>query len=137
MNAIDALDGRIDILINNAALCPPTNTVGLTDADLESTLAVNIRAPHVLVAALAPPMAEHGTGAVITIGSTNPTGFGPLLRRSLLAFAAGICRGTGWRGFHTVMGGRLVLGSVTDQLLLASSAGFTRERGGAGGEVGE
>jgi len=67
--ATDALDGRIDILINNAALCPPTNTVGLTDADLESTLAVNIRAPHVLVAALAPPMAERGTGVVVTIGS--------------------------------------------------------------------
>ncbi len=68
---------------------------------------------------------------------TNPPGFGPLLRRSLLAFAAGICRGTGWRGFHTVMGGRLVLGSVTAQLLVRSGAGFTRERGGACGEVGK
>ncbi len=77
--AIDALGGRIDILINNAALCPPTNTVGLTNADLESTLAVNIRAPHVLVAALAPPMAERGTGAVVTIGSWRASVGSPIV----------------------------------------------------------
>ena len=32
-------------------------------------LAVNIRAPHVLVAELAPPMASRGSGVIITIGS--------------------------------------------------------------------
>lgn len=32
-------------------------------------LAVNVRAPHVLVGALAPAMAERGSGAVVTIGS--------------------------------------------------------------------
>jgi short-subunit dehydrogenase len=32
-------------------------------------LAVNIRAPHVLVAAVAPAMAERGSGVIINIGS--------------------------------------------------------------------
>lgn len=54
----DALDGHVDIVVHNAALCPAVDTPGLTEADLEATLAVNIRALHVLTAALTPPMAE-------------------------------------------------------------------------------
>jgi len=64
-----ALDDRVDILVHNAALCPGVDTVSLTDADLEATLAVNIRAPHVLTAALAPTMVAHGGGAIVVIGS--------------------------------------------------------------------
>ncbi len=64
-----ALDGRVDILVHNAALCPPVDTVSLTDADLEATLAVNVRAPQVLTAVLAPAMAERGGGAIVVIGS--------------------------------------------------------------------
>lgn len=65
----DALDGRIDAIVHNAALCPPVDTVTLTDDDLEATLAVNIRAPHVLTAALAPGMVTRGSGAIVVIGS--------------------------------------------------------------------
>jgi len=32
-------------------------------------LAVNVRAPHVLVAAIAPAMADRGSGAIVNIGS--------------------------------------------------------------------
>ena len=67
--ATAALDGRVDVLVNNAAVCPATTTAALTDAQLDEALAVNIRAPHVLVAALVPAMAERGDGAVVTIGS--------------------------------------------------------------------
>jgi 3-oxoacyl-[acyl-carrier protein] reductase len=67
--AVEAAGGRLDAVIHNAALCPAVDTVRLTDADLEATLAVNIRAPHVLTAALAPPMAERGDGAIVVIGS--------------------------------------------------------------------
>ena len=67
--ATDAAGGRLDAVVHNAALCPAVDTVGLTDIDLEATLAVNIRAPHVLTAALAPVMAERGHGAIVVIGS--------------------------------------------------------------------
>ena len=67
--AVDALDGRLDVLVNNAAVCPATTTLGLSDADHEAALAVNVRTPHVLVAALVPAMVERGHGSVITIGS--------------------------------------------------------------------
>jgi NAD(P)-dependent dehydrogenase (short-subunit alcohol dehydrogenase family) len=54
--ATEALGGRVDILVNNAGLYPATLTPDLTDADLDAMLAVNVRAPHVLVAELAPAM---------------------------------------------------------------------------------
>jgi NAD(P)-dependent dehydrogenase (short-subunit alcohol dehydrogenase family) len=63
------LGGRVDILINNAGIYPATLTADLPDADLDAMLAVNIRAPHVLVAAIAPGMAERGSGAIVNVGS--------------------------------------------------------------------
>uniref|UniRef100_A0AAU2AEF6 SDR family oxidoreductase n=1 Tax=Streptomyces sp. NBC_00093 TaxID=2975649 RepID=A0AAU2AEF6_9ACTN len=68
-DATSALGGRVDILVNNAGLYPATATADLADADLDAMLAVNIRAPHVLVAALAPAMAERGSGAIVNLGS--------------------------------------------------------------------
>ncbi|WP_028642886.1 SDR family NAD(P)-dependent oxidoreductase [Nocardioides sp. URHA0020] len=68
-----ALDGRVDILVHNAAVCPAVDTVSLSDADLETTLAVNVRAPQVLTAVLAPAMAANGSGAIVVIGSWMAT----------------------------------------------------------------
>ncbi len=67
--ATEAAGGRIDAVVHNAALCPAVDTPSLTDTDLEATLAVNVRAPHVLTASLAPAMAERGTGGIVVIGS--------------------------------------------------------------------
>jgi NAD(P)-dependent dehydrogenase (short-subunit alcohol dehydrogenase family) len=67
--ATTAAGGRIDILVNNAGIYPATATADLPDADLDAMLAINIRAPHVLVAELAPPMANRGSGVIVTIGS--------------------------------------------------------------------
>ena len=68
-----ALAGRIDILVHNAAICPAVDTVSLTDGELEATLAVNVRAPQVLTATLAPAMADRGGGAIVVIGSWMAT----------------------------------------------------------------
>jgi NAD(P)-dependent dehydrogenase (short-subunit alcohol dehydrogenase family) len=67
--ATAAAGGRVDILVNNAGIYPATLTPDLADGDLDAMLAVNIRAPHVLVAELAPPMAARGSGVIVTIGS--------------------------------------------------------------------
>lgn len=67
--AQDALGGRIDILVNNAGVYPGAATATVTDDEMQALWATNIRAPHVLVAALAPRMAERGEGAVVNIGS--------------------------------------------------------------------
>lgn len=65
----DEVGGELDILVNNAGLYPVSATEALADADLDAMLAVNIRAPHVLVGALAPAMAARGRGVIVTIGS--------------------------------------------------------------------
>lgn len=64
-----AAGGRLDVLVHNAAVCFPVDTPSLTDPELDQTLAINIRAPHVLTAALAPAMAERGSGSIVVIGS--------------------------------------------------------------------
>jgi 3-oxoacyl-[acyl-carrier protein] reductase len=67
--AVGRLGGRLDVLVNNAGIYPVSATETLADADLDALLAVNVRAPHVLVGALAPAMAARGTGVIVTIGS--------------------------------------------------------------------
>lgn len=67
--ATSVLGGRVDILVNNAGVYPATLTENLPDDDLDAMLAVNVRAPHVLVGAVAPGMAKRGRGAIVTIGS--------------------------------------------------------------------
>jgi len=67
--ATAVLGGRVDILVNNAGIYPATLTEDLADDDLDAMLAVNVRAPHVLVAATAPAMADRGRGVIVTTGS--------------------------------------------------------------------
>lgn len=67
--ATEALGGRIDILVNNAGVYPSGPTAELSDADADRLLAVNVRAPHALVAAVAPAMAARGDGVIVNVGS--------------------------------------------------------------------
>ncbi|WP_423464983.1 SDR family NAD(P)-dependent oxidoreductase [Promicromonospora sp. MS192] len=67
--ATEALGGRVDILVNNAGVYPNAPTPAITDDQMESLWATNIRAPHVLVAALAPAMVARGSGVIVNVGS--------------------------------------------------------------------
>jgi len=67
--ATHVLGGRIDILVNNAGIYPGETTVLTDEATFDRVYAVNVKAPFFLTAAIAPAMAEAGTGAVINLGS--------------------------------------------------------------------
>ncbi len=67
--AVEVLGGRLDVLVNNAGVYPSPATVDLSDGELDAMLAVNVRAPYVLAAALLPAMADRGSGVVVNIGS--------------------------------------------------------------------
>jgi NAD(P)-dependent dehydrogenase (short-subunit alcohol dehydrogenase family) len=68
--ATDAAGGRLDILVNNAAmLLMPTPTAEISDQLLRDAFAVNVFAPFLLTGAIVPAMAERGDGAIVNIGS--------------------------------------------------------------------
>ncbi|HEY3868351.1 MAG TPA: glucose 1-dehydrogenase [Actinocrinis sp.] len=64
--------GSIDILINNAAYIPPAQSMmQATEEQIDAALGLNIKAPFLLTAALAPGMVERGAGAIVNIGSVS------------------------------------------------------------------
>jgi NAD(P)-dependent dehydrogenase (short-subunit alcohol dehydrogenase family) len=59
--------GHVDILVNNAGVFPFGPTPGTADTDIDTVYAVNVKAPFILVAELAPAMAARGKGAVVNV----------------------------------------------------------------------
>ena len=66
---IVATGDRLDILINNAGVCPVAPLAELSDAIWETTLAVNVSAPFKLSRGLAPLLAQSKAGRIINTGS--------------------------------------------------------------------
>jgi NAD(P)-dependent dehydrogenase (short-subunit alcohol dehydrogenase family) len=62
--------GRIDILINNAALARSTRFPNLTADEFREALEVNMTAPFLLTQAVLPPMREQQYGRIINISSS-------------------------------------------------------------------
>jgi NAD(P)-dependent dehydrogenase (short-subunit alcohol dehydrogenase family) len=67
--AASILGGRIDILVNNAGIFPGDSTTATDEETFDRVYAVNVKAPFFLTAAIAPAMAEAGSGAIINLGS--------------------------------------------------------------------
>lgn len=95
--------GRIDILVNNAAVLAMASLDEFKLADFDRTLAVNVRSVFVATQAVARHMREGGR--VITIGSTNadriPFGAGAVYAMSksaLVGLTRGLARDLGPRG---------------------------------------
>jgi len=59
----------IDILVNNAGVSVFGDTAGLDAEKFDALFASNVRAPFLLVAALAPGMAARGHGSIINMSS--------------------------------------------------------------------
>ncbi|HEX6527312.1 MAG TPA: SDR family oxidoreductase [Streptosporangiaceae bacterium] len=71
-------DGRVDILINNAATVEPLGpTAGIKAEDLRLAFELNVVAPTALTAAVLPGMLKSGWGRVVNVSSgivANPGG---------------------------------------------------------------
>jgi NAD(P)-dependent dehydrogenase (short-subunit alcohol dehydrogenase family) len=64
--------GRIDVLVNNAALFAPLQETKCTEIDAalwDKVMAVNLRGPFLMVKHVAPHMQARGYGKIINIGS--------------------------------------------------------------------
>ncbi len=144
-SATEAAGGSLDAVVHNAALCPAVDTVSLTDADLDATLAVNVRAPHVLTAALAPAMAERGNGAIVVIGSWMAQVGHPFVGLYSASKAAEIQLARSWaaefgpRGVrvNTVSPGatRTPINAADDDVIARMTAGIPAGRPGTPREV--
>jgi NAD(P)-dependent dehydrogenase (short-subunit alcohol dehydrogenase family) len=73
--ATEALDGGIDILVNDAGTFPLGPTASIDEAAFDVAYAINVKVPWFLVAALAPAMAARGSGAIVNV-STMAAQFG-------------------------------------------------------------
>ncbi|HEX5482157.1 MAG TPA: oxidoreductase [Terriglobia bacterium] len=63
--------GRLDILVNNAAVCYRANIENTTTALWDEILAINLRAPFILCQEAVRHMKERKSGCIINIGSVN------------------------------------------------------------------
>ena len=66
-----AAAGGVDVLVNNAAVAVRVPVTETDAAAVDRMLAVNVRAPILLVGALVPQMAARGGGAVVNLSSVS------------------------------------------------------------------
>jgi NAD(P)-dependent dehydrogenase (short-subunit alcohol dehydrogenase family) len=63
--------GDIDILVNNAGLAVFSPTADLPAATFDAVFANNVRAPFMLVGAVAPKMVAKGAGSIVNVSSMS------------------------------------------------------------------
>jgi NAD(P)-dependent dehydrogenase (short-subunit alcohol dehydrogenase family) len=68
--ALDQL-GEVDVLVNNAAMAARLSTEDTDAALIDQMLAVNVRTPLLLVAALIPTMVRRGKGSIVNLSSVS------------------------------------------------------------------
>ena len=74
-HAVEVAGGHVDILVNSGGIFPFGATADTPGAQIDEVFAVNVKAPYLLVAALAPAMAARGHGAIINL-TTMAAAFG-------------------------------------------------------------
>ena len=63
--------GHVDVLVNNAATAARLDTADTDAALVDRLLAVNVRAPLLLIASLVPSMVQRGSGCIVNISSVS------------------------------------------------------------------
>ncbi len=81
--ALDAFDGRLDVLVNNAGTLLRKDSHTVTVEELDLLWRVNVRSALLLTAAVVPAMLARGSGSIVSISSISALRGAP--RRSIYA----------------------------------------------------
>jgi hypothetical protein len=106
LDEVTTAQGRVDLLINNAAQDPGIRLVDITEEDFRHTFDVNFFAPVAATLAVLPSMLECGRGTVINVSSDGgrlPSpgpGAYPSSKAALSAFTESISFRVGPKGVH-------------------------------------
>ena len=65
--ALEVAGGRIHVLVNNAGAFPYGATETTDESGFDAAYALNVKVPFFLVGALAPAMAERGSGSIVNV----------------------------------------------------------------------
>jgi NAD(P)-dependent dehydrogenase (short-subunit alcohol dehydrogenase family) len=126
--------GKIDVLVNNAALFAPLPPVDCTDIDVDlwdRVMAVNVRGPFLMVKHVVPHMAAQGYGKIINIGSgTAYKGLPSMLhyvtsKGAVTAFTRALSREVGEKGIRV---NTLAPGLVMSDTLVENRAHIEQAR---------
>jgi NAD(P)-dependent dehydrogenase (short-subunit alcohol dehydrogenase family) len=121
--------GKIDVLVNNAALFAPLQETNCTEIETElwdRVMAVNLRGPFLMVKHVAPHMRAQGYGKIINIGSgTAFRGIPWLLhyvtsKGGIMAFTRALARELGEHGIRV---NTLAPGFTLSDTVLAENPG--------------
>jgi len=80
--------GRIDFLLNNAGRPMPKGILEITEAEFDSTIAVDLKSCFNYIQAVAPVMLAQGGGRIVSISSLNAHSGGVIAAVSRFAYAA-------------------------------------------------
>ena len=61
--------GQVDIVVNNAGICPVTPLEEIPPEEWDRVLAVNLKGPYLVIKALLPAMKKQGWGRIVNIAS--------------------------------------------------------------------
>ena len=131
--------GKIDILVNNAALYAPLAPVSVTDIDVDlwdKVMAVNVRGLFLMTKHVAPHMIERKSGKIINIGSGTAARGIPdfshyvTSKGAVTAFTRAVSRELGQHGIcvNTLAPGLTISGAQNEEHLKQSRASSLARR---------